>query len=139
MPTLRGPITNITKNLTDAERALGVDLKLTKENDLELSNLNDIKLIAGAQNAAQAVKIRLFTEPGGILHHPEIGTNLIIGQKVVSAFVIQTQIIKSLSQDPRFESVNAIVQVIDQTIFVKLTVSVVDTGIEVPLQFSVQR
>ena len=137
MPTLLGPVTPITKNLTEAEKNIGVDLKLTSTGDLELSNLGDIKLIAGGANAAQAVKTRLLTEPGGLLFHPEIGTDLQIGEKVVSAFEIQTQIIKSLSQDPRFENVDATVQIDGNVVFVNLSVSIVDTGLTVPLQFSV--
>ena len=76
MTILRGKDSFITKNLTELERNLGVDLKLTSDGDLELSNLNDIKLIAGAENAAQAVFIKLNVEPGSLLYHPEIGTDL---------------------------------------------------------------
>lgn len=139
MPVIRKPDSSITRNLTEVEKSIGVDLKLTKDNDLELSNLGDIKLVAGGENAAQAVKIKLFTEIGSILLHPSIGTSLQIGEKITNAFAIQTQIIKSLSQDPRFENVRARVQVDGGTVFVDLAVSIVNTGIEVPLRFAVQR
>lgn len=139
MPVIRKPLTVVTKDLTEAERKLGVDLKLTKDNDLELSNLGDLRLSSGGANAAQAIKIKLFTEVGSILLHPEIGTNLQIGEKTKNAFEIQTQIIRSLSRDERFEDVNATVVVEGNTVFVDLKVTLSDTGIEVPLRFAVQR
>ncbi|NIT99517.1 MAG: hypothetical protein GWN01_00790 [Nitrosopumilaceae archaeon] len=139
MAVIKKPLTSLTKDLTEAERKLGVDLKLTADNDLELSNLGDIRLASAGQNAAQAIKIKLFTEVGSILLHPEIGTNLQIGEKTKNAFQIQTQIIRSLSRDERFENVNATVTVDGNTVFVDLTVSLSDTGIEVPLRFAVQR
>jgi len=138
MATIRKQDSTITKGLSEVEKNIGVDLKLTKENDLELTNLNDFKLIVGGENAAQAVKTRLFTEPGGLLLHPGLGTDMQIGEKTSNAFLIQTQIIKSLSQDPRFENVNASVSVTGNTIFVNLSVGIVKTGLQVPLKFAVE-
>lgn len=137
--TLRKPESKITRNLTEVEKQVGVDLKLTPDNDLELTNTNDFSLIAGGRNAAQAVKIKLFVEPGGILYHPEIGTDLNIGEKTTSAFEIQTQIIRSISKDPRFENVQATVQVVGNTIFVDCRVTLTNTGQQVPFQFTVVR
>jgi hypothetical protein len=133
------PASKITKNLSEVERQLGIDLKLTPDGDLELSNLNDFKLISGGANAAQAVVLKLFTEPGGLVYHPEIGTDLRIGEKTVSVLDIQTQIIKSLSQDPRFNNVRANVSIDGQTIFVDIKLVLTNTGDEVPLKFAVQR
>jgi hypothetical protein len=137
MGVIRGRETNITKNLSEVEKNMGVDLKLTKEGDLELSNLNDIKLIAGIENAAQAVKLKLFVEPGGILYHPELGTDLQIGEKVKNASLIKLQIIRSLSRDARFEKVDATVNIEGNTIYVELVVTLANTGVEIPLQFAV--
>jgi len=137
MPTLLGPASKATAGLTQSEKELGIDLKLTGDNDLELSNLNDIKLIKGGANAAQAIKIRLLTEPGGLQYHPDLGTDLQIGSKAKDAFTIKAQIISSIGKDPRFEGVEANVQIDSGTIFVQIRVSVVNTGISVPLQFVV--
>ena len=136
---LRKPDSKITKDLTEVEKQLGVDLKLTQDGDLELSNLNDFKLTAGVQNAAQAVYLKLFIEPGGLLYHPEIGTDLQIGEKTSNALDIQAQIIRSLVKDTRFSDVRASVQIVDQTIFVDLFVTIANTGQEVPLKFAVVR
>ena len=137
--TLRKPESKATQNLTEVEKQFGIDLKLTPDNDLQLTNTGDFALIAGGANAGQAVKIKLFTEPGGILFHPEIGTDLKIGEKVTNAFELQTQIIRSLSKDPRFEDVQATVQVQGSTIFVNARVTLANTGQQVPLKFVVTR
>jgi len=137
--TLRKPESKITRNLTEVEKQIGVDLKLTPDNDLELNNTKDFALLAGGANAAQAVKIKLFVEPGGIQYHPEIGTDLNIGEKITSAFEIQAQIIRSLSKDPRFSNVQATVQVQGNTIFVDARVTLTNTGKQVLLQFTVVR
>lgn len=139
MPILRKPETPATKGLTELEKNLGVDLKLTPDNDLQLSNLGDIELSTGGENAAQAIKIKLFTEIGSILLHPEIGTSLQIGEKTRSAFQIQAEIVRSISRDARFEDVDVKVILEGNTVFVDLKVTLRDTGIEVPLRFAVQQ
>jgi hypothetical protein len=130
---------NITKDLSEVEKNLGVDLKISQDGDLEISNLKDLKLIAGGQNAAQAVRLKLEIEPGGLVYHPEIGTNLRIGEKTLSAFEIKMQILNSLSTDPRFDKVFVNVSVFGGTIVVDMRVTLSNTGIEVPLQFAVTR
>jgi len=139
MPILEGPESEISKSLTEVEKTIGVDLKLTPENDLELDNKKDFKLVFGGQNAAQAVRVRVFIEPGGLIFHPAIGTALQIGEKTQSAFDIQIQLIRSLSQDPRFERVRAKVSILGNVVFVDLQVGIVNTGIAVPLRFAVTR
>lgn len=130
---------NITRGLSEAERSLGVDLKISEGGDLEMSNLKDFKLVAGGQNAAQAVRLKLEIEPGGLVYHPEIGTNLRIGEKSASAFEIKMQILNSLSTDERFENVTANVTVLGGTVVVDLRVTLKNTGLEIPLQFAVVR
>lgn len=123
--------------MSELEKSLGVDLKINQDGDLELDNLNDLKLIAGPSNAAQAVFIRLNIEPGGLVYHPELGTNLQIGSKTKDAFSIKTQILRSLTSDERFDNINVTVQVIDNVVLVDLRVTLANTGIEVPLRFAV--
>lgn len=131
------PINNLTANMTELERQMGVDIKLGSDGDLELNNISDFNLTSGVQNAAQAAYLKLFIEPGGLVYHPEIGTNLQIGEKITSALGIQTQIVSSLSKDTRFENVRASVQVLGDTILVNLSLTLTNTGREVPLKFAV--
>lgn len=137
MPILRGPDNALTKDLSELEKSLGVDLQIGPNGDLVLNNISDFELVAGVQNAAQAVYLKLNIEPGGLVYHPEIGTALQIGEKTKSAIEIKAQILKSLAKDPRFGSVDAKVQVLSDVILVDLRVTLANTGIEVPLQFAV--
>lgn len=139
MAILKGPENSLTKNLTELEKNLGVDLKINNNGDLELNNLNDVKLIAGAYNAAQAVFLRLNLEPKSLMYHPDIGTDLRIGEKVKDAFTLKTQILNSLASDPRFDNVNVNVTILGDTIVVDLRVTLAETGLEVPFQFAVPK
>ncbi len=133
--TIRGAEFPITASLTEAEKQLGVDLQLTKNNDLDLDNLQDFKLTSGGANLGQAVKIRLGIEPRGLQYHPNIGTDLQIGEKVKSAFLIKTQILRSLSSDPRLESVDVNVTVLGSIVIIDIRIEPKNTGVEVPLKF----
>jgi len=133
---LRGPDSELTRNLSELEKSLGVDLKINQNGDLQLNNLNDLELIAGVNNAAQAIFIRLSVEPGSLLYHPEIGTDLQVGQKTKDAFTIQAQILKSLLNDERFEDVQAKVSVLGDRVLTNIRVALANTGIAVPLQFT---
>lgn len=138
MAIVRKPDSVLTKNLSEIEKNLGVDLKIGPTGDLELNNLNDFKLVAGVQNAAQAIFTKLSIEPGSLIYHPDLGTDLKIGEKIKDAFTIKTQILKSLSKDPRFDNINSFVTILGSAVVVDLRVSIANTGIEVPLQFAVQ-
>lgn len=133
---LRGPDNIFTQDLSELEKNLGIDLKITPDGDLELNNLNDIKLVRGVENAAQAIFIKLSVEPGSLLYHPEIGTSLQIGEKVKNAVQIQAQILKSLIKDERFDDVDVFVTVLGDVVITDLKVTLANTGIEVPLQFA---
>lgn len=133
---LRGPETPITRGLSELEKNLGVDLKINQDGDLELNNLNDIKLVAGVQNAAQAIFINLSLEPGSLLYHPEKGTDLQVGNKTKEALLIKTQILRSLLSDTRFDNVDATVKILGDVVLTELRVSLAHTGLEVPLQFA---
>ncbi len=135
MPILRGPENPATRDLTEAEKQLGVDLRVDKDGDLVLNNLNDFELIAGGANAGQAVRLALQIEPGGLVYHPSKGTDLQIGEKTKDAFLLKSQIIKSIIQDARVEDVKVTVQVNGGTIFVQLFVGLVNTGLLIPLEF----
>ena len=136
MPIFRSPENETIKGLSELERSLGVDLKITKDGDLELNNLNDINLSVGVKNAAQAIFIKLNIEPGALLYHPDIGTDLQIGGKTKDAFTIKTQILKSLLKDERFSDVDANVTVLGDVVLNDLRVTLANSGIEVPFQFA---
>jgi hypothetical protein len=95
----------ITKNLEHVEKILGVDLRLSSENDLVFANFGDYDLVAGIDNMAQAVALKIAYEKGSLKRHPEIGAGLQIGTKSRNLNDIREALSRSLESDPRMQSV----------------------------------
>lgn len=95
---------NISKGMGEAEIGLGVDIRITDQGDLSISNTKDLDLLAGNANMAQAITLKLLIEQGGLKRHLEIGTNLQIGSKGEDLSEIRSQIVSSFTSDPRIES-----------------------------------
>lgn len=96
----------ITQNLSELEKSLGIDLKLGKDFDLELNNRGDLNLIVGTDNAAQALLLKIAYEKGDLIDHPQIGVGLVIGDKAPSVMSVKTDLIRTWTQDPRFEKIS---------------------------------
>jgi hypothetical protein len=97
---------NITTGMSSGEKALGVDIRVTDEGDLAISNIKDLDLVGGMDNMSQAVALKLYYEKGSLKRHPEVGTNLQIGRKVKSnnAKEAQEDIIRSFLSDSRIDA-----------------------------------
>ena len=105
--TPAGAQISITDGLSQVEKNIGVDLRVDIETfDMILSNGGDIEAIAGAQNMAQAIILRLNYEKGDLLSNPEVGVGLIVGTKSQNLNAIRDDIIRSLTQDPRIEGIS---------------------------------
>ena len=76
-----GASISITDGLTQVEKNIGVDLRVDDNRDLILTNGGDLEAVAGANNMAQAIILRLFYEKGEIISAPEIGVGIIVGNK----------------------------------------------------------
>lgn len=96
---------NVTRFLSEIEKNFGVDIRVTEDYDFAISNTRDLDLVAGIGNMSQAVLIRLYLEPGSLKRHPQIGTDLQIGEKAVLIERLQSQIVNSLSSDLRVETI----------------------------------
>lgn len=124
--------------MTEAEKNLGVDLRLTDTFDLELTNNNDIQTIKGLDNAAQAIVIKLSIEQGDILKHPELGVGLVVGSKTRDLGEIQDDLFRTLTQDPRFESVNQVELInINNQLNVKFTIKFKNVDTPIPVEIRV--
>lgn len=95
-----------TDGLSEAERALGTDLKLTKDMDLDLANNGDLAVISGADNMGQAVVLHIGYEKGELKQHPDLGVGVQVGRKFISLEQVRDNLIGSLTQDKRVESVD---------------------------------
>lgn len=105
----RGPRDNpVLDPLTEAEKALAVDLKLLPSGDLDLTPSGDLNVVAGPENGAQAIILKILYQTGDLKKFPAIGTHLRTGGKMPNIGVVRTQILNSLLQDPRIEDVRNI-------------------------------
>lgn len=101
----KGKEINAIKDLNEIQRSLGVDLKVTADFDLALGNNDDLQIVAGADNMAQATFLKLVYEKGDVLTAPELGVGLIIGSKIRNLDTIKDAIVSSMLQDPRIENI----------------------------------
>ncbi len=93
----------LTRGLTAIEKFMGVDLKLSQDNDLVLTNANDFKLVAGIQNAQQGILIKFNLEKGSLITNPDLGVGVGIGEKAnLSLSEIIQDLKHSVLQDPRY-------------------------------------
>lgn len=129
---------NITKDMSYTEKELGVDLEIGPNGDLKMSNLKDFKLIAGASNAAQALRLKLEIERGSLLYHPNIGSSLQIGDKTKDAFLIKTSVLTSILTDPRFVSARVNVTVEGGVYILDISVKIKNIDQEVPIQLALR-
>lgn len=129
----------ITQSLTQIERQLGVDLQLTKDFDLAVTNVNDFKLVGGHDNALQALKIKFALEKGDLLFHPTIGTALNIGQKFTGSqvFDLKNDLLRTILSDPRFSDAEFDISFIDTTLNVSATVREKEFDYVIPISFEI--
>ena len=104
----KGAENKLTEGLTELEKSLGVDFKVDKNFDLVLSNSGDLELVAGADNMAQAVIIKLSYEKGDVMGHPTIGSGATPGKKFPPLQEIKDDLVRTLLQDNRIERVDGL-------------------------------
>lgn len=104
VPTAKEITTTI--GLSQVERSLGTDIKVDKNFDLALANNGDLAVISGAQNMAQAIVLKLQYEKGELKKDPQLGVGLEIGGKFLSLEDIRDNLIASMTQDNRIESLS---------------------------------
>jgi len=97
----------IVRGMTTIEKELGVDIRLTKDGDFAVdTQVPDIKLIAGLDNAAQALGLSVGIERGDLLYHPNKGISAQVGKSSsLTAGEISNEIETSILSDPRFLAV----------------------------------
>lgn len=117
----------------------GIDLLLTQSGDLALTPDGDCKLAYGLQNIVQTVKLALTTPQGTLLHHPEYGIPILIGQSTaeVSAKDIAKAISRMFTGDPTFSGVKGVeVNQVNGAVNVKVILDIVGSSSLVPISFS---
>lgn len=106
---IQGPRDNpYTNSLSNGERSLSVDLKLTEAMDLDLTPSGDLNVATGTDNGAQAIILKLLYSKGSLKKFPSIGTLLTPGKKIPDIATLRTDITASLLQDTRIKNVTKI-------------------------------
>lgn len=100
-----GKENKLTKGMSEVERNLGVDLKVDKNFDLVLSSSGDFELVAGGNNMAQAVMLKLSYQPGDVMLYPELGAGITVGKKFPPLDDLKDRLTSSLLQDSRVSKV----------------------------------
>jgi hypothetical protein len=106
---LQGPRDNLyTNSLSNSEKSLAVDLKLTSDLDLDLLASGDLAVATGYVNAAQAIVLKLLYSKGSLKKFPTLGSSLQPGKKVPDIASLRSDITASLLQDARIRDVTKI-------------------------------
>jgi hypothetical protein len=127
---------NITKTMQQAERDLGVDIRLTDDGDLAIASNKDLDLVAGVENLVQAIAIKLFLEKLSLKRHPQVGTNLQLGTKLRanSLTALRKEITDSLGSDNRVESIPFVeLRQEGGTIYVNMLIKIKEIEQPIPL------
>lgn len=88
----------------------GIDLLLTPQGDLAITEDGDCKLAYGLQNITQTVKLALLTQKGELIQHPQYGITLEVGSSTADVDVndVAKSIKNMFSGDDTFEAVDSI-------------------------------
>lgn len=127
-----------TVGLSELEKSLGTDLKLTADYDLSLSNSGDLDVVSGAQNMAQAVLLKLAYRKGEIMRYPELGAGLVPGVKFPPIDAIKDSLTNTLLQDNRIERITDLSIIRDNSsINLVFNLKIKSVDIPVPIKIKV--
>jgi hypothetical protein len=123
-------------------QAGGVELLLTQDGDLAITPDGDCKLAVGLTALVQRLRLLIATPKGSLLHHPEWGFPVEVGQSTaeMSALDIQRGLQAIVSGDSAFTSVQAIVvQKLGPAIRVSMSVGVKNADRLIPVTIDLQK
>lgn len=135
-PRVGPPSSEASTNLVGLSK---VDWLLTDNGDLAVNAYGDFRLAAGMTNLIQALRMKLSTEQGSILLHPEFGVGLKVGA-MTSDLNLQG-IYKSLNtmiqQDSRFQGIKKLqVQLNGNVISINMAVTLAGQNGVFPVSFT---
>jgi hypothetical protein len=125
-------------DLTHFEKQMGIDLKMTLDGDLEITNTGDFAIVRGLDNAKQAIITKLIYAKGEIFEHPDIGVGLKVGSKNQDFSELRANLVDSLTSDPRFERLANLTLLREgNTLKVKFEIKFKNLDIPLPLELRV--
>jgi hypothetical protein len=120
----------------------GTDLLLTQSMDLALDPGGDVKISYGLQNIIQTIQLALSTPQGSLLHHPEYGLPLTVGQSLadMNSQDLANAIKNMFSGDPTFTSVsNVTIDTNAPGTNISMSINIAGVSDIVPLTFSINQ
>jgi hypothetical protein len=128
----------IARDLEFSKKSLGVDIRLDDEYDIVFANFGDYDLVAGIENMAQAILLKILYENGSLKRHPQIGASLGIGGKVRDLNITRANLLASLNSDTRVDSVPYLsLKQEGSTTIIEAAIKVVGTAQPVPVTVEV--
>lgn len=96
--TTGDPLTGLSK----------VDWLLTDTGDLAVNNYGDFRFASGMTNIIQALKLKIGTQKGTVLTHPEFGLGIKPGvmNSQLSAQSLYNSLVRLIQEDPRFQGLS---------------------------------
>lgn len=84
-----------------------VDFLMTDDNDIAIDAFGDFRLAYGLTNLFQALRLKLITEPGQLIRHPDFGSGLRPGSSNadVKAGNVYNILSALIAQDPRYTGI----------------------------------
>lgn len=117
-----------------------VDWLLTEAGDLATNSYGDLRLSAGMTNLIQALRIKIGTQKGKVLLHPEFGLGVRAGQMIsdTSAQQVFDDLNKLISEDSRFQGLDSLQVIINgPTMTINMGVRLAGNNGVFPIAFDV--
>lgn len=115
-----------------------VDWLLTEKGDVAVNNYGDFRLAAGITNIIQALKLKIGTQKGSVLVHPNYGLGVRSGilNSEIKVQDIYDSINAMIEEDPRFDSLESLqIQVKGPTLTINMAVMIAGQQGVYPLTF----
>lgn len=114
-----------------------VDLLLTSDNDIIITPDGDVRLAIGLTNIIQNTRIALSVKRGTLLHHPNFGFPMAVGDSTadVNPSEVLSAVRRMFSEDPSFSRIDA-VQVVKNGGTMRINAAFTVRGTEQPVPVS---
>ncbi len=119
-----------------------VDFLLTDNYDIALDDSGDIRMSSGLTNLIQALKIKLMTEKGTLLNHPNFGLPVQVGSSTAdfSASEVFKDIGEMILSDGRFSAIKSLKVTLESaSLQISIQVELPNSMGVVPINFNIPR
>jgi hypothetical protein len=131
------------KNLSQDQKNMGVDLALSADDDLVFDSTDDLQLIYGLANAAQAANLKVKIKAKELLRNPTFGFEEIAGRfknNEISESLLLLLIETAMGGDDRFDGTDGLgYTVTNNAIFINVSIRLSGSSSSIPLTFQIPK